>query len=82
MRSCYYATCDLRPHLRKLRCACGTHFGGTCDVRVCGAFLGVRSGIATLQLYFKIGRKSCFAVLSISYYIRGPYNFGTKLGNF
>ena len=32
--------------------------------------------------YFKIGRMSCFAVLSISYNIRGPYNFGTKLGNF
>ena len=37
----------------KLRCACRTYFGGTCDVRACGAFLGMQSAIAISQYYFK-----------------------------
>ena len=37
----------------KLRYACRTCFGGTCDVRACGAFLGMQSAIAISQYYFK-----------------------------
>ena len=39
---CAVASCDVRVR---------THFAETCDVRVCGAFLGLRCAIATSQVF-------------------------------
>ena len=43
-------TCDVRSQVASCDVRVRTHFGETCDVGACGAFLGVRSAIPTLQL--------------------------------
>ena len=53
-------TCDVRPHLPKLRCAvkscdvCAEPIlVVTCDVRECGAFLGLRGVTAILHGFWQ-----------------------------
>ena len=48
--TCQCMTCDVRSQVVSCDMRVQTHFGETCDVRACGAFLHVWSGIAILQL--------------------------------
>ena len=52
-------TCDVRPHLCKLRCAvascdvlAGPFLVVTCDVRACSAFPGLQSATAIFHIFF------------------------------
>ena len=48
---CAIASCELRCVVASCDVRVRTHFVETCDVRACGAFLGVRSAINTLQIF-------------------------------
>ena len=52
---CAIASCELRCAVASCDVRVRTHFFETCDVRVRGAFLDLRSAIATLHVF----RQSC-----------------------
>ena len=58
---------------RKLRCACEIQFSKMCDVRACGAFLGVRSAIAISQVSLQsMNNTQFFDILLFSELSGGP----------
>ena len=48
---CAIASCELRCAVASCDVRVRTHFVETCDVRACGAFLGLRCAIATLDVF-------------------------------
>ena len=60
----------VRLQLAEVRCACGTHFGSSCDVHACGAFTGLRSVTAILHNFLAIMKELmieiCFLLVLVT----------------
>ena len=48
---CAIASCELRCAVASCAVLVQTHFFESCDVRACGAFLGLQSAIATSHIF-------------------------------